>query len=439
MPGILLIDDNEAYCEQIKKTLALKDFSLHYEIDPEKGLESALENNWDVVLLDIVLNGKLDGLEILRRLKTKKQDLPVIMISGTSTLDSAMQAIQEGAYDYLEKPIDIERLMICIQHAIEYKKLIFLNHHLHEEFTKRIATIGISETIRKALERLSTFTDTMERILITGERGTGKELMARMLHFGSKRKYGPFISFHCDIQAEDNETLLFGTDCNSQEPASRKGLICQADTGTLFLGEISKLSVNGQKKLLKFIHKNFYMPPKFDDQRPVDIRIIASTSVDLAALSKEGKFSEELLDLLSTFTFHMPPLRERLDDIPGLVDHFLKMASAQFNVPKPDISEKALNLLKEQKWEKNMTQLKSVVIHILLLSKSRTIDENIVKAALTVYRLMHDLLANKPFTELEKDLKALYLYYSKSHSTVSDDNFFSDSPVSSTMMNGKHP
>lgn len=417
MDAILLIDDNKAYCEQIKKTLALRNFNLHYESDVQKALDKALNASWDVILLDLVFDQDLKGLELLERIKKAKPQVPVIMVSGTATLDSAMEALQKGAFDFVEKPIDVDRMIVSIRHALDQKHLSELNQNLINEFYSSIATETWGQTITQALKVLENLEDSVERLLLIGEKGTGKELVAKLIHFKSNRRFWPFISFHCDTYNKEDEYVLFGKESSLENPVTADSLICKADKGTLFLGEISRLSLEGQKKLVRFIHENYYMPKKGNQKETLNIRLITSSSVDLQSLVQNGAFSEELFHILKTLTFRLPPLCQRSEEIPPLVDHFLTETAREFNRKKPEISAEAMELLKKQHWTKNISELKKVIWHVLFFNDSLFIDKSMVEGALIFYRMMQKIQQKKPYSEVAKDLKEFYRLNKNSESS----------------------
>ncbi len=408
MGAIFLIDDNEAYCQQIQKTLALRDFELQYETDPHKALEMALTHPWEVILLDIVFNVDIEGLEILEKIKKAKPDLPVIMVSATSTLQTAIDAVQKGAFDYLEKPINVERMTVTIKHALNQKRLAELNRNLFNEFFRSFATGTLSHSVQQILDLMSNLNEPLERILLFGEKGTGKELLAKLLHFNSERRYGRFVPFYCDAQRPEQERRLFGDATEGYNRISSESLIAQADKGTLFIGEISNLSPKGQQRLARFVHENYYIPSSGKESPNLNIRLIASTSKDLAAMVQNGNFSDELFNLLNTFTFRLPPLRERPEDILLLAEHFLSEMNAQYNNTRPGFTEDGIKALKAYDWPGNISELKTVIWILSFFNRSSEIDGQQVESTFQFYRFMKNLRQGKKQDELSDDLKALY-------------------------------
>ncbi len=411
MGTILLIDDNEAYCQQIQKTLALRNYDLQYETDPQKALELALTQEWDVILLDIVFYDDLDGLQILERVKQARPNLPVIMVSAASTLPSAMEAVRKGAFDYLDKPINVERMTMTIEHALEYKRLSELNRNLFNEFYRSMAAGTLSKSVQQILNVMADMDEPWERILLFGEKGTGKELLAKVLHYKSKRRYGPFISFYCNTEDTRAEEQLFGKMRGHNEPSESKSLIEQADKGTLFIGEIAQLSIQGQQRLARFIHEQYYMPSASKNQPLLNIRLIASTSQDLKALTEKGYFSEELFNFLNTLTFKLPPLRERLDDIPLLAEHFLSEMNVSFHNARPQLSSGAIRALQSYAWPGNISELKVVIWLLSFLNRSAQIDADQVQSALRFYALMEALKEGREWSQIEKGFKSFYTLF----------------------------
>ncbi len=408
MSAILLIDDNEAYCQQIQKTLALRNYVLQYETDPQKAFELAVNREWDVILLDVVFNNDLAGLELLPKIKQAKPHLPIIMVSAASTLPSAMEAVQKGAFDYLDKPINVERMTMTIEHALEHKRLTELNRNLFNEFYKSMAGGTLSASVEQILKVMSGLDEPWERLLLYGEKGTGKELLAKVLHYKSRRKYGPFISFYCNTRDSKDEERLFTAVSDDGNQSGGKSLIEQADKGTLFIGEISQLSKEGQQRLARFIHENYYMPSAGKDRPSLNIRLIASTSEDLKSLTESGNFSSELFNFLNTLTFRLPPLRERLDDIPLLAEHFLSEMNVPLQNMRPRLTGEALKALQNYHWPGNISELKVVIWLLSFLNRSAMIDDELVRSALAFYKLLNDLKAGREWPQLLETFENFY-------------------------------
>ncbi len=391
MSKILLIDDNKAYCEQIKKSLELKNIPIEFETDPSKGLKLALTADWDVILIDMVLGNWLDGLTILEEIKKQKDDVPLILISGSNVTNSASEYLHAGAFDYLEKPIELERMLFTINNALNLRQLIKLNKTLINELEPSISKIGLGHTLQKAINLLSSISDKPERLLILGEHGTGKELIAKMIHFNGKRKYGPFIVHYCN----DNETDPDAIKLHCYQ------LFKKAQHGTLFLKEIQNLSKIAQKHLARLLHQNFFGFNSDSSNHSVDVRIIASTSQDLKALIQEDAFLPELYELLANFTIKVPPLRERKGDIPALIQHFVNFESQNVGIFIQHISPEAIELLLQQDWPGNTAQLKHVVRLMVLHNNNGKIDATVAKLAIKINQLLTGLKNEDHHQELK--------------------------------------
>ena len=381
MSGIFLIDDNKAYCEQIKKSLELKNFHIDFETDAQKGLEMSLKKDWDVILVDMILRHELDGLSILQEIKKKKPDVPVILISGSSVIESVLVSINAGAFDYLEKPIELDRLIVALKNALTLRKIIKHNQILTNHLQQSISKIGLGQTIEQAMGLLSTIQEKPERLLILGEKGTGKELLAKLLHFNGRRKYGPFVVHNCESQEAD-----------SAETKTRiRQLFHKAQNGTLFLKEIHRLNPDIQKFLTTLLHQNFFNFKGQQNSDAIDVRIIASSSENLSQLIEQGSFLPELFELLANFTIKIPPLRERVQDIPPLTKHFVAMESQDGGIFIKQITPQVFEILKKQDWPENTAQLKQVSRLMVTHSKDGIIDDRTVNLALKIDQLLRSL------------------------------------------------
>ncbi len=382
MSKILLIDDNEAYCEQIQKSLELKNFSIEFETDAHQGLKRALEEDWDVVLVDMVLGPQTDGLALLKEIKKQKSELPVILISGSSVLDSIADSINAGAFDYLEKPIDLERLIISLKHALQLRTVSRLNQRLIKELQQSLSSFGLGSALKEALHLLSRASANTERLLITGERGTGKELLARLIHYYSDRKFAPFVTYNCQAP-QPNSLQEMERQCHQ--------LFTEAHGGTLFLREVDRLPDFAQKQLMTKLHQNFFQAPVNSPTPSGNVRFIASSSRDLKTLVEQGVFLPELFNLLANFTVKIPPLRARVQDIPLLTEHFIHIESQNQGTPINRIEPAVLEQLKKHSWPENISELKFVTRFMVWFQEDGYITEQTAKLALNTYRLLSDL------------------------------------------------
>ena len=411
MDRILLIDDNKEYCEQVKKTLNLRGIDLTFYTEGKEGLESALNNGWSVVLLDVYLNQEINGLDILRTLVEHKPQLPVVMISGASTLQTAVDATRMGAYDFLEKPLDIDRLIVTISRALEMNKLSNLSKSLLKELEKQPELIGQSEALKKIYSDVVHIADTDTKILITGESGVGKDIIAKIIHFQSGRVSEPFISLNCAaIPSNLVETELFGYKKGAFTGAydNNPGMIARAGCGTLFLDEIGELSPSSQAKLLKFLNDNEYSPIGGNEVCKSGARIITATNKNLEEEIAKGNFREDLFYRLNVIHIHVPPLRERVEDIEPLCNYFLKRAREKFGKNITHFSEEAVELIKKQRWQGNVRQLKATVYRMILFSHSNIIDYGTAATAIQMDRTNDTLIESHTYDEALIEFEKLY-------------------------------
>ena len=393
---ILLIDDNEDYCHQVQKTLALRDIEVEYFTNGTEGLKNALEKDWGAILLDVYLNQELDGLELLKRIVEEKPQVPVIMISGASTLQIAVEATKKGAYDFLEKPVDVDRLVITIKRALEKYSLTQLSQSLMEELGKGLMMIGRSASLKKVLDDVERIAQTDSKVLISGESGVGKDIVARIIHYKSKRESKPFVAVNCAaIPTTLIETELFGYTEGAFTGANKnsEGLIAKAEGGTLFLDEIGELPNNAQAKLLLFLNDGTYTPVGSTENRQSNIRIIAATNKNIEKEIELGRFRQDLFYRLNVFRIHIPALRERPEDIEPLATYFLQRGCRKFGKRITHFSDEALDLIKKQHWQGNVRQLKSAVYRMVLLSSENVISYGTAAAAIQMDKT-HEIVSN---------------------------------------------
>ncbi|HID38875.1 MAG TPA: sigma-54-dependent Fis family transcriptional regulator [Calditrichaeota bacterium] len=393
---ILLIDDNEDYCRQVQKTLALRDMEVAYFTNGVEGLENALQKEWGAILLDVYLNQELDGLELLKRIVEDKSQVPVIMISGASTLQIAVEATKKGAYDFLEKPIDVDRLVITINRALEKYSLTQLSQSLMEELGKGLMMVGRSASLKKVLDDAERIAQTDSKVLISGESGVGKDIIAKIIHYKSKREDKPFVPVNCAaIPTTLVETELFGyvEGAFTGAKKSSEGLIAQAEGGSLFLDEIGELPNNAQAKLLLFLNDGTYTPVGSTKSRQSNIRIIAATNKNIEKEIELGRFRQDLYYRLNVFRIHIPALRERPEDIEPLAVYFLERGCQKFGKRITYFSDEALDFIGKQRWQGNVRQLKSAVYRMVLLSNENVITYGTAATAIQMDRTQ-EMVAN---------------------------------------------
>ncbi len=411
MERILLIDDNKEYCNQVQKTLTLRGVELTYFTDGQSGLESALNNGWNVVLLDVYLNQNLDGLDILKMIIEKKPHLPVVMISGASTLQTAVDATRMGAYDFLEKPLDIDRLIITITRAIELNKLSSLSDSLLKELGKQPTLVGQSTVLKSIYNEVIRIADTDTKVLITGESGVGKDIVAKLIHYHSPRVSKPFVSLNCAaIPMNLIETELFGYEKGAFTGAyeSNPGMITRAADGTLFLDEIGELSASSQAKLLKFLNDGEYSPVGSNDTLISEARIITATNKNLQNEIENGSFREDLYYRLNVMQIYIPPLRERKEDIEPLSNFYLKRACEKFSKNITHFSEESMNLIRQQRWQGNVRQLKASIYRMVLFAHSNIIDYGTTATAIQMDRTNESVIESFKYDKALIEFEKLY-------------------------------
>ncbi len=381
MASILVIDDEKSIRNTLKDILEYEKYTVDVAENGPAGLEMLEEKPYDVVLCDIKMP-KMDGIEVLEKIREKESDTQVIMISGHGNIDTAVEAIKKGAYDFIEKPPDINRLLITIRNALDKSSLITETKVLKKKISKKYEIIGESPAIRKVRELIDRVAPTEARVLITGANGTGKELVAHQLHEKSNRAHGPFVEVNCAaIPSELIESELFGHEKGSFTSAykQRKGKFEQAQGGTLFLDEIGDMSLPAQAKVLRALQENKITRVGSDKDIAVDVRVIAATNKDLMEEIKKNNFREDLYHRLSVIIIHVPSLNERLEDIPLLAKHFSEMICGEYGMPVKKFSDDAIEELKKITWTGNVREFRNVVERLIILC-GNTITGKDVKA-----------------------------------------------------------
>ena len=376
MARLLVVDDEKGIRDALVQVFEYEGHQVQGAGDGAKGLEVASEFHPDVIFLDVKMPG-MDGLDVLAELREHHPGVLVIMISGHGTIDTAVEATRKGAYDFLEKPLDTDRLLVTLRRALELKGLTDSMAALRSVVESRHAIVGTSYQIRQVLERVERVAATDARVLVTGENGTGKELVARAIHRLSQRVDGPFVDVNCAaIPSELIESALFGHIKGSFTGAvqDRAGKFEQADGGSLFLDEIGDMSMAAQAKVLRALEEGVVTRVGGAKSIQVDVRVIAATNKDLAEEIEEGRFREDLFYRLNVVPIHIPPLRERREDIPMLVQHFAEsMASASRTLPR-DFSKGALERLSDLPWPGNVRELRNTVERLTILSPGQTVE-----------------------------------------------------------------
>ncbi len=378
MAKILVVDDESSIRRTLKEILEFEKHEVDIAANGIEAIELVNNNSYDVILLDIKMP-EMDGMEVLNKLM-KFSSIPIIMISGHGTIETAVEAIKKGAYDFIVKPPDLNRLLIAVRNAVDKKELVSQTVKLKNEVSKKYELVGESEIMISLKEMISKVAPTTARILITGENGSGKELVARQIHEQSNRVKSPFIEVNCAaIPTELIESKLFGHEKGSFTSAikQRKGDFELAHGGTLFLDEIGDMSLNAQAKVLRALQENKIIRVGGEKDINVDVRIIAATNKNLKEEIKNGKFREDLYHRLSVIIIEVLPLRERKDDIPLLVKRFIDNICATNGRTTISISEDALSELQNFKWSGNVRELHNVVERMIILCGDQITKEDV--------------------------------------------------------------
>ena len=378
MADILIIDDEKAIRKTLSEILSFEGYKIDEASDGEEGLKKFRERNYDVVLCDIKMP-KIDGIEFLQKAGESNPDVPVIMISGHGNIETAVEAVKTGAYDYISKPPDLNRLLITIRNAMDKSNLVSETKVLKKKVNRVQEMIGHSAPIMKIRETIDKVAPTDARVMITGENGVGKELVARWIHEKSSRASGPLVEVNCAaIPSELIESELFGHEKGSFTSAikQRIGKFEQANGGTLFLDEIGDMSLNAQAKVLRALQEGKITRVGADKDITVDVRVIAATNKDLLKEVDAKTFRLDLYHRLSVIIIHVPSLNERKDDIPPLVDQFLADICEDYGIAKKTIDGETMQLLQGYDWTGNIRELRNVVERLVILSgKTITVDD----------------------------------------------------------------
>jgi len=384
MARILIVDDERAIRSTLKEILEYENHVVEEACDGAEGWEKIQKGNFDIILSDIKMP-KIDGTELLEKVLQLGLDCQMVMISGHGTIETAVDCIRKGAYDFIAKPLDLNRLMITMRNALDKSTLINETKTLRKKVVKSLDMVGDSLAMRKVKDMIERVAPTDARVLIMGPNGTGKELVARWIHAKSNRNEAPLIEVNCAaIPSELIESELFGHEKGAFTSAikQRKGQFELAHGGTLFLDEIGDMSLSAQAKVLRALQENKITRVGGEKEINVDVRIIAATNKNLQTEIEKGNFREDLYHRLSVILIHVPSLNERSDDIPALAKHFLELICNDYGITLKEISEEALNLLQTMNWSGNIREFRNVVERLIILS-----DKEISKKDVEVYAL----------------------------------------------------
>jgi two-component system, NtrC family, nitrogen regulation response regulator NtrX len=374
---ILIIDDEKSIRDSISMILEYEKYSVDTAENGTEGLNKLQEKTYDLVFLDVKMPG-IDGLEVLDIIKERKKDIPVIMISGHGTIETAIESTRKGAYDFLEKPLDRDKLLISMRNAIEHSKITTEYKKIKNEIESKYDILGKSKAIMDILSVIEVVAKTDSRVLITGENGTGKELIARQIYKMSNRCNNPFVEVNCAaIPKELIESELFGHEKGSFTGATvlRIGKFEQAHTGTIFLDEIGDMSLDAQAKVLRVLEQGTFERVGGNELIKVDVRLISATNKNLELEIEKANFREDLFHRLNVIPIKAPPLRERREDIPLLIDSFLKYICTKYKIALKKIGPSLLNSLVSREWKGNVRELKNFIERLVILNPNKILIE----------------------------------------------------------------
>ncbi|MCB0474047.1 MAG: sigma-54-dependent Fis family transcriptional regulator [Flavobacteriaceae bacterium] len=381
MSKILIIEDESAIRRVLKKIITEENNA--YEVDEAEdgleGIEMIRNNDYDLVLCDIKMP-KMDGVEVLEKTQQLKPEVPILMISGHGDLDTAVQTMRMGAFDYISKPPDLNRLLNAVRNALEKKSLVVENKNLKKKVSKQYEMVGESKSIHLIKEMIEKVAATDARVLITGPNGTGKEVVAHWIHEKSSRSGAPLIEVNCAaIPSELIESELFGHVKGSFTGANkdRAGKFEAANGGTIFLDEVGDMSLSAQAKVLRALQENKVSRVGSDKDITVNVRVVAATNKDLQKEISEGRFREDLYHRLAVILIAVPSLNDRRDDIPLLVDHFAKKIAEEQGSSIKTFSEKAIKKLQQYDWTGNVRELRNVVERLIILGGSEVSEQDV--------------------------------------------------------------
>ncbi|MGG9972293.1 sigma-54-dependent transcriptional regulator [Ferruginibacter sp. SUN002] len=381
MPNILIIDDEKAIRKTLAEILSYEGYKIDEAADGDEGLKKFSSASYDVVLCDVKMP-KMDGIEFLEKAKQVNPDVPIIIISGHGNIETAVEAVKKGAFDYISKPPDLNRMLITLRNALEKQTLVTETKVLKRKFGKVQDMVGSSPAIQKIKDTIEKVGPTDARVLITGENGVGKELVARWIHEKSNRNKGPIVEVNCAaIPSELIESELFGHEKGSFTSAikQRIGKFEQANGGTLFLDEIGDMSLNAQAKVLRALQEGKITRVGADKDISVDVRVIAATNKDLLKEVDEKNFRLDLYHRLGVIIIHVPSLNDRREDVPLLVEYYLDIIASEYGQSKKIIEKDAIELLTKHNWTGNIRELRNVVERLIILS-GKTITLNDVES-----------------------------------------------------------
>lgn len=381
MAKILIIDDEKSIRRALREILEYEKYEIDEAEDGPSGLEKLRANPYDLVFCDIKMP-KMDGLELLEKVQSEEIESPIVMISGHGNIDTAVESIKKGAYDFIQKPLDLNRILVTVRNAMDKTNLIQETKVLKQKISKVKSSeiIGNSKAIKEIIDMIDRVAVTDARVLITGGNGSGKELVARQLHEKSNRKNGPFVEVNCAaIPSELIESELFGHEKGAFTSAvkQRIGKFESSENGTLFLDEIGDMSLSAQAKVLRALQENRITRVGGEKDIKVNVRILAATNKDLRKEIQNGNFREDLYHRLSVILIHVPSLNDRKEDIPILIEHFANMICEEQGIPVKPFDSKAIKSLQELNWTGNIRELRNVVERLIILSAKNVTEADV--------------------------------------------------------------
>lgn len=423
MAKVLIVDDEKSIRKTLKDILEFEKYDVDEAVDGVDCVVKIKQNRYDVIVLDIKMP-KMDGMDALDRIQELVPETPVIMISGHATIDTAVDAVKKGAFDFISKPPDLNRLLITLRNALDRSSLITEKKVLQKKIhhTKTPDIIGSSKVMEQITETIERVAPTDARVLITGKNGTGKELVARWIHEKSSRNEHPLVEVNCAaIPSELIESELFGHEKGSFTSAvkQRIGKFEQANGGTIFLDEVGDMSLSAQAKVLRALQENKISRVGGDKEIKVDVRVVAATNKDLLKEIAIGRFREDLYHRLAVIIIDVPPLKDRLEDVPELVDHFTEIICNDYGIQKKNFTQKAIKKLQKLEWSGNIRELRNVVERLIILSSNTISDKdvaNFVAPASPVQVQFRNL-----FKEF-KDLDEIHSYIDREYASFQAKN-----------------
>lgn len=383
MAKILIIDDEKAIRRSIKEILEFEKYIVDEAEDGQQGLDMALKGAYDVILSDIKMP-KLDGVELLSKLMAAGTESSLIMMSGHGNIETAVDTVKKGAYDYLAKPIDLNRLLVAVRNALDKTSLVTETKNLKKKISKSYEMIGESKALNNIREMIDKVAPTDARVLITGSNGSGKELVAREIHNKSNRANAPLIEVNCAaIPSELIESELFGHEKGAftSAVATRKGKFELAEGGTIFLDEIGDMSLSAQAKVLRALQENKITRVGGDKEIKVDVRVLAATNKDLKKEIEKGDFREDLFHRLSVIPINVPSLNDRKEDIPLLATHFINLICSDYGMPIKTISKAGITELQKKDWTGNIREFRNVIERLIILCGKEITDKDVKQFA----------------------------------------------------------